>query len=251
MEVDVSTLAALTAFGQQLAGLVNDIPFNGDAAAIGSRIVTTHVNRSGVLHQTTAAFGLSDKGDNTVLLSYGKGFDNARVVHQAIINLIGQLGLHLHQPTISLNGSAVGNGVLNPFDPLLQGLIHGDINQNIVRHRHGDLIPHGQVDLGLRRVDGTGIADRSPAQHGESILLNVDHAFVRHRSRAVVGVLKEHHVAIQEVVVGNIQGRGKQGADVHTRGRPKQNPAGVYQVDLAIGVDVSKDSGRILADDPV
>jgi hypothetical protein len=87
--------------------------------------------------------------------------------------------------------------------------------------------------------------------HHVSLVARSDDAVVDDLTQVFLDAALENHVAVHEILVGDIEHAGDDTGNVHLRALAKVNTVRIDQVDLAVGRQRAEDGGRISADHAV
>ncbi len=186
---------------------------------------------------------VTQQQDAAVVFSQRARLHDARVGHhtggQGICGLAGHDGL-----------AAIGDDELAVIDQSLHGgWIDGDLQQAIGAGIQGDLFAGGQNDVAHAGGNDAVIDDRGRQQRDQTAVGGGDGPLIDDAaSRAFA---REDGFAIEEVLVGDVQGGGHQPADVHAAAFAKDHAVRVDQPDLAVGGELAVDLAGVAGDDAV
>ena len=238
--------------GLALVGAGGDPGFVGDldlgrAGFDKAAVAALGVERAGgagvqvTRHPHRAVVHVAHQADFAVLAGgQGSGPGHAGVVDDAGGEIAGGLGGQIDQTAVGADGAAL-------LDQGVQaGFLHLDADR--ATQVQGDGAAGAHQGAAARGGNVAGVDDLGGDHGHQPALGGADVAPV---NNSVGAVAAEAVVAVHEVVGGDIQRGGHQGAHVHPRGGGKVHAVGVDQKYPAVGFDGAANGGHLAAGDPV
>ena len=184
---------------------------------------------------------IASKADLACSFPQGIGLNHAGVVDSRIHQGILAGGCHNYQTTVSLNQLFIGNRTL--VGAVCYGYRHFAISVVVQTHARAS----SQIDTACLGGNNSLIDDLL-GQKIDIAILGGNSASIDYW---IFTVSSKAELSLEKILIGYIQGRGSQAPHIHRGARTEKYPVRVYQDNLAIGCQLTKNLRRIGAYYPV